>query len=111
MATIISGDSQFQFRALFDRIWCVELTAQDFASVANGAQSAAASITVPGVAFGDMVFPPTASIDWGGAELFAYVSAANTVKLVVQNTSGGAVDLASATFKLLIARPSANLFP
>lgn len=110
MATVVNN-SQYQFRAVFDQVWAVEQTALDFASVATGAQSAATSITVAGVALGDMVVGTSCSLDQALVNLFAYVSAANTVKLIVVNTSGGAVDLASATFKVLIGRPSANLFP
>lgn len=110
MATIVNN-SNYQFRGIADQVWAVELTANDFASAANGAQTAAATITVPGVVLGDMVVGISCSTDQLLANLFAYVQAANTVKLIAQNTSGGAVDLASSTFKILIIRPAANVFP
>lgn len=113
MATSIygGGSNNFQFRALFDQMWAVEVTALDFASVANQAQSAATSVTVAGVALGDAILFVTGSVDTSAIDMVASISAANTLKLSVSNLSGGAVDLASATFKILIGRPSAQLWP
>jgi hypothetical protein len=71
-------------------------TTTDVASIANGAQ-ATVSITVTGARFGDDV-QVVCSISLGGLGLTAYVSANDTVTVVLQNNSGGAIDLASATY-------------
>ena len=69
-------------------------------------QQAAATdtVTVSGVALGDIVLGMSASVDEAGLVRRAYVSAANTVTIATTNTTGGAVNLASTTVKLVIAR-------
>jgi hypothetical protein len=43
-------------------------------------------------------------VDLQGMTVTAYVSAANTVSIRVQNESGSTIDLASTTIKLVIGR-------
>jgi len=91
-----------QFRGLFTDTWDVSCTL-DSASVAD--QGAATdTVTVPGVALGDMVIGMSAGVDEAGLVRRAYVSAANTVTIATTNTTGGAVNLASTTVQLVIAR-------
>jgi hypothetical protein len=45
-------------------------------------------------------------VDLAGMTVTAYVSAADTVTIRFQNESGGAVDLAATTVKILIGRPA-----
>jgi hypothetical protein len=59
------------------------------------------TVTVTGAALGDYVIA-SLGVDVAGLVIAAYVSAADTVTYVVTNTTGAAVDLASATFRLLI---------
>ena len=72
------------------------------ASLADGAGSSE-SITVTGVALGDMVIGRSMGVSTAGITVTADVSAANTVIVRFQNESGGAVDLASTTLRLIIA--------
>lgn len=77
----------------------------DIASVATGADLAIGTRTVTGANLGDSV-EVTCSIDVIGLRLWGYVSAAGTVKVRATNTSGGAIDLASATYYVTV-RPRA----
>lgn len=75
----------------------------DFASVADGAQ-ATTTVTVTGAALGDFVTGVSVSVDAVLVNLHGYVSAADTVTVVLQNESGGAVNLASATLAVLVRK-------
>jgi len=73
------------------------------ASVANGA-STSVSVTVGEALLGDIA-TVSCSIDLQGLTLTAYVSGTNTVKLVLANLTGGAVDIASSDFRIVVNRP------
>lgn len=98
--TVRAGNDQF--RGLFSNTWLVRATL-DAGSLDDGAGETD-TVTVPGVALGDMVLGASFSVDEAGLTITGYVSAANTVSLRIQNESGGTVDLASATIRLAIAR-------
>lgn len=98
--TVRAGNDQF--RGLFSNTWLVRATL-DAGSLADGAGETD-TVAVPGVALGDMVLGASFSVDEAGLTVTGYVSAANTVSLRIQNESGGTVDLASATIRLVIAR-------
>jgi hypothetical protein len=51
-----------------------------------------------------MVIGMSAAVDEAGLVRRAYVSAAGTVTIATTNTTGGAVNLASTTIDLVIAR-------
>lgn len=74
----------------------------DVASLIDGA-GANQTVTLQGAALG-MFARASWSIDVQGMTLAAYVSAANTVTVRVQNESGGTVDLASATVEVVVWR-------
>jgi hypothetical protein len=77
----------------------------DQASLATGAGAAGqATVTVTGAALGDVVVGISASVDLQGLQVTGYVSAANTVVLRFRNDTGGAVDLASATYRVIVAK-------
>ena len=91
-----------QFRGVFSDTWEVVCTL-DSASVAD--QGAATdTVAVPGVVLGDMVIGMSAGVSEAGLVRRAYVSAAGTVTIATTNTTGAAVNLASTTVKLVIAR-------
>jgi len=71
------------------------------ASVASKG-TGATSVTVSGVAVGDVVIaiPPSTLDD--GVVYSAKVTAADTVKLELSNNTAGAIDVASATWKFLV---------
>jgi hypothetical protein len=102
---VVTKRDQASFRGLFNDTWSVSATL-DSASVATGAAGAATdTITVSGVALGDMVIAMSVGVSEAGVVRRAYVSAANTVTVATDNLTGSSVDLASTTIKLIIARP------
>lgn len=70
-------------------------------SLADGAGETSAAFTVTGAALGDTVLAG-APYDLQGITCTAYVSAANTVKIRLQNETGGTIDLASGTWKVRV---------
>ena len=102
---VVSKRDNATWRGLFNDTWSVTATL-DSASVASGAAGAATdTITVAGVALGDMVIAMSVGVSEAGVVRRAYVSAANTVIVATDNLTGSSVDLASTTIKLIIARP------
>ncbi|GAA0403043.1 hypothetical protein GCM10009530_63780 [Microbispora corallina] len=75
--------------------------ALDFPSIAAGAV-ATLSITVTGAAVGDRVAVAAPSTVNAGLMWCAHVSAADTVTIRLLNTTGGAIDPASATWKVSV---------
>lgn len=78
-------------------------TTWDPGSLADGAGETSAAITVTGAAFGDYVLV-SAPYDLQGITCNGYVSAANTVKIRLQNETGGTIDLASGTWKVKVIK-------
>ena len=91
-----------QFRGLFTDTWDVSCTL-DSASV-DTVSTATDTVTVPGVALGDMVLGMAIGVSEAGLVRRAYVSAANTVTIVTYNPTAAAVNLASTTLQLVVAR-------
>jgi hypothetical protein len=98
--TVRQGNDQF--RGLFSDTWSVTCTL-DAGSLVDAAGETD-TITVPGVALGDIVLGFSFGVSTAGLTITGYVSAADTVSLRVQNESGSTVDLASTTVKLVVAR-------
>lgn len=73
------------------------------ANLASGTGETSASVTVSGAAFGDFVMV-AAPYDLQGLVCCGYVAAADTVRVRVQNGTGGAVDLASGTWRVRVAK-------
>ena len=99
---VVSGRDNESFRGLFSDTWTVTCTLNS-ASVADQA-AGTDTVTVPGVVLGDMVIGMSAGVSEAGLVRRAYVSAADTVTIATTNTTGGAVDIAQTTIKLVIAR-------
>ena len=98
---VVSRRGNDQFRGLFTDTWDVSCTL-DSGSVATTATD---TVTVAGVALGDMVLGMSVGVSEAGLVRRAYVSAANTVTIVTYNPTAGSVDLASTTLQLIIGRP------
>ncbi len=98
--TVRAGNDQF--RGLFSDTWLVRATI-DADSLEDGAGDTD-TVAVPGVALGDMVLGASLSVDEAGLIVEAYVSAANVVSIRFQNETGGTVNLASSTLRLVVAR-------
>ena len=103
-AVRVVQDGGQQFRGVWDRVWTVTATL-DVDNLADGAGDVD-TVAVPGVALGDMVIALSLGVSVAGMVVTAYVSAANVVTIQAQNESGGAVNLASTTLKLVVGRPS-----
>lgn len=69
----------------------------DPASLIDGAGETSPAITATGAALGDFVLA-SAPYDLQGITATAYVSAANTVRVRLQNETAGTIDLASGTW-------------
>ena len=91
-----------QFRGLFTDTWDVTCTL-DAGSVSAGATDTD-TVTVPGVALGDMVIGFGMTVSEAGLVKRAYISAANTVTIVTYNPTASPVNLAAATVNLVIGR-------
>ena len=98
--TVRAGNDQF--RGLYTNTWLVRATL-DADSLDDGAGDND-TVTVPGVALGDMVLSASLAVDVAGLIVTAYVSAANTVSIRFQNETGGSVNLASSTLRLVVVR-------
>lgn len=76
----------------------------DFASI-GAAASADLTITVTGAAVNDHVALALPAAPAAGLVFMAFVSAANTVTVRAMNITAGAVDAASATYKVAVIKP------
>lgn len=95
-----------QFQGMFSEMWAVTETV-NFANAATGSGTfASVDITVPGVAFGDIVMGVSMGVDTVDAVVAGAVTAADTVTLTLLNNTAGAVDLASTTAKFVVGRPA-----
>lgn len=77
--------------------------ALDFPSIAAAAK-ADLTITVTGAAVGDAVILGLPAAPAAGLVFNGFVSAANTVTIRASNTSSGAVDAASATYRATVLK-------
>ncbi len=75
----------------------------DAPSIANAGRTTT-TVTVTGAALGDFVTGVSFGVDLAGLMLNAYVSAANTVTIVLQNNTGSAVDLGSTTVRVRVRK-------
>lgn len=73
----------------------------DAASLVDGAGTTT-TVTVTGAALGDFVVGVSMGVDLAGITVTAYVSAADTVSVRLQNESGGTIDLASTTLRVRV---------
>lgn len=75
----------------------------DAPNMANAAGATSPNITVNGAAFGDFV-DVACSGTFAGLIAFGYVSAANTVTIRLHNGTGGAINLGSLTYNVVVRR-------
>lgn len=95
-----------QFGGVFSEVWLVAAT-WDPASADAGAQTTSDTITVPGVAVGDIVLGLSLSTEIADSPLIrARVTAANTVVLAIIAGTGVTADMGSGTLKMVIGRPA-----
>jgi|TARA_S200002703_G_scaffold69506_1_gene60311 hypothetical protein len=103
MATVKRGELR-QFQGAFSDTWAIKDTF-NFGSVADGNEEATA-ITVSGVGVGDMVLGVATSSSAQDLNLIAQVTGADTIEFQVENNTGGAIDLATATYTCFVGRPN-----
>lgn len=96
------------FRDVFKDVW-TSVSTLDVASLADGV-GATSTVTVNGVALGDFVLAVSMGVDLQGITVTAWVSAANTVSVRFQNESGGTLDLASTTLRLVVVSRQPGAF-
>jgi hypothetical protein len=100
--SVVVKEGREQFGGVFSKVWAAKGTI-NFADVADG-DEAVDTIAVPGVALGDVVMAVSASIDVEDLTLVAAVTASNEVTVQVLNNTGGAINLASAVYKVIVGR-------
>lgn len=102
---------QYDYASLYEILSRVERFTESFiqtevtynpANLADGAR-AETDVTINGAAPGDFALA-SFSVDTQGIDLHAQVTAANTATVVFQNETGGAIDLASGTLRVLVIR-------
>ena len=103
MATVKRGQHR-QFQGAFSDTWTIKDTF-NFGSIADGNEEVTA-ITVSGVALGDMIIGAAASVDVADLDLTAHVTGTDQVTFQVNNSTGGAIDLATAEYTALVGRPN-----
>lgn len=103
---VVSYQGKKQFVGMFSEMWAVTCTL-DASSAAAGAQTTSDTITVPGVAAGDMVLGISSTAEVAASPIIrARVTAADTVVIALVAGTGVTADMASGTFKLVIGRPA-----
>lgn len=75
----------------------------DVPSIANGGSYSSADIAVPGASLGDPV-TVAATVAMQGLVISGYVRAAEQVRFILYNNTGGAVDLASGTYYVFVTK-------
>lgn len=99
-----------QFHGVFTDLWTVKATISDQDAI-TATDTVRFSLTVPGVALGDMVIGVSLTNDLSDgtdqAIVLGYVTAANTVVLQVSADAGAyaADDLNNAVVRMVIGRP------
>ncbi|MGI0034278.1 MAG: hypothetical protein ACRD98_00220 [Nitrososphaera sp.] len=99
---------KLQFQGLFNEV-LTSLVTYNPGSLLDAAGETSAAFSVPGAALGDFVMC-AAPYDLQGITVTAYVSAADSVRVRVQNESAATVDLASGSWKLIVLKPNTAFF-
>lgn len=71
-------------------------------TINNGALSSPKTVTVPGAAVGDPAAAGFSSITAAGWDIRAIVTSADTVSVTLLNNTGGNVDLAEGTVRVVV---------
>jgi hypothetical protein len=76
----------------------------DPANIAADGSVLSTTVTVAGAAVGDVCYASLSSLGAVNALLSAHVSSANTVTVVLMNKTGGALDVASGTLRVVVTK-------
>ena len=111
-ATVVVNENgdRTQFMSLFSAMYAATATITDQDAISAN-DTAAFAVTVPGVAFGDMVLVAHSADQSDGTDdavMYGVVTAADTVEIRVQADAGAyaADDLNNSTVKVLVLRPN-----
>lgn len=113
LAALADKNDAIELRKLFEAIYGdLGLTLSGSATynasnLADGAGETT-TVTVTGAALGDFAIA-SLGVSVAGITVTAWVSAADTVSVRVQNESGGALDLASTTLRVRVMPATSNL--
>lgn len=93
--------SRSQLRVIHD-----QTLTMDFASINANSVATVAAVPVPGARANDVVLigPPAIAAVTSGVIFVGHVDAANSVKVYGYNVTAGALDPASATFRVTVLR-------
>lgn len=100
----IGGMGNSQFRGAFIQVGVFTVTA-DFPSATAGVSTAVTGLSAPGAAIGDVVLVSPVTASTAGFAFSGQVTAANTVSVTATNGTAGTVDLASASYLVVVLRP------
>ena len=104
MATKVQRGQHRQFQNAFTDTWAIS-DEFNFGSVADGNEEVTA-ITVSGVNMGEMVLGGATSSSALDLNLVAQVTGTDTIEFQVENNTGGAINLSTATYTCFIGRPN-----
>lgn len=90
--------------ASIDRIMEFETT-HDFGNIADGGREETGFITVTGASIGDWCMA-SLGVDQQGMHVVCNITSNNNCVVAVNNETGGAIDLASTTVRILIIKRS-----
>jgi hypothetical protein len=104
VTSITSNRNKSQFGGFFSDMWAVSYIESANIAPTTGID-AISSVTVPGVALGDMVLWVSISVDANSMTITGNVSAADTVKICWANNTAGTITLTTPTVYFVVARP------
>jgi len=104
VTTVEQGTKQFQ--GMFSEMWAINLNLNPSSIAAAGEDSA--TLTIPGLALGDVVIGFSAGVNQTvDADINLFVSAANSLFVRISNLNAAAgLDLGASTWKVIIGRPA-----
>ena len=105
---VVSKRGREQFQGLFTDFWAVKATIN--ADSLNTGANDTDTVTVPGVALGDIVLGVSLGVDLAGVQLTAYVSAANTVTVIFENITAGTALVGDGTMAAVVDRRDAQIY-
>ena len=85
----------------FERCWAAGVDTWDPANMADGAVTST-TITVTGARVGDPAVASLTTIGVNDVMVSAHVQAADTVRVILYNRTGGALDIASGTLTAVV---------